>query len=131
MTNLAQKRWKKAYRRFVAAPFKPMWQPELDEVITTSELMQRYRREAALERKLEAAQRTIEAHTMRVNGVIRIINDGADEWQHVFDDETESCKFCGYDWPCQYETMRRGLLGLEDENMVTCNVPHDKIEIAA
>lgn len=121
----AQKRWKHYYRQIVEGMIVPDYIPDQRDD------MRAIRREAALERRIASLERENAAHTMRVNGVIRIINDGAEQWEHVFDEETESCKYCGYEWPCQYETMRRALVGLDDANMILREVPHDKIEVTA
>jgi len=65
----AQEKWKIAYWRWL----------ELGADISFS-TMQRYRREAALERKLDAAQRTIEAQALRIEE-LEIRTPGYDDRQ--------------------------------------------------
>jgi hypothetical protein len=122
----AQEKWKNTYRHWIDGWYLPEYDAEI-----RSEL-RHYRREAALERQLAAAQREIKRHIMRINGVIRYINDGEENWKHVENIETEEpveCEHCRDEWPCQYDIIMRALLGLDDDDIVQCGVPSDRIEI--
>ena len=79
----AQEKWKPAYWRWL----------ELGTDLALS-TMQRYRREAALERKLDAAQRTIEAQAWRIAELeaqipnyddgVRFSQDNSGEWEKEY-----------------------------------------------
>jgi hypothetical protein len=84
---------------------------------------------ASLERKIERLERENKAHVMRINGVIRMFNDGADTWQHMQSEEDGQCLHCGYPWPCEYETIRNALIGSDDDAMLEMEVTQDKIEV--